>query len=187
MFSLGENMTEISAVFIHSALCLTTGPKPLSKRALHIVRSKSFLLQMWVSSPFFQVATGWTVRGSNPGGGARYSAPVQTGPGAHPPSYTMGTESFPGVKRPRHGFDHPPHLESRLKKKIRDIILHPSRPLWPVTWWILYLPLLSVSLYAQCTRLHRVVTEITTWNHQINERIPECYVRWRLIVLETLR
>ena len=40
---------------------------------------------------------GWTVRGSNPGG-ARYSAPVQTGPGAHPASYTMGTVSFPGVK-----------------------------------------------------------------------------------------
>ena len=31
---------------------------------------------------------------------ARFSAPVQNGPGAHPASYTMGTESFPGVKRP---------------------------------------------------------------------------------------
>ena len=40
-------------------------------------------------------ATGWTVRGSNPGG-ARFSAPVQTGPGAHPASYTMGIGSFPG-------------------------------------------------------------------------------------------
>ena len=29
---------------------------------------------------------------------ARFSAPVQTGPGAHPASYTMGTGSFPGVK-----------------------------------------------------------------------------------------
>ena len=27
---------------------------------------------------------------------ARFSAPVQTGPGAHPASCTMGTESFPG-------------------------------------------------------------------------------------------
>jgi hypothetical protein len=27
-------------------------------------------------------------------------APAHTGPGAHPASYTMGTESFPGVKRP---------------------------------------------------------------------------------------
>ena len=31
--------------------------------------------------------------------GARFSAPVQTGPGAHPASCTMGTGSFPGVKR----------------------------------------------------------------------------------------
>jgi hypothetical protein len=28
---------------------------------------------------------------------ARFSAPVQTGPGAHPASCTMGTVSFPGV------------------------------------------------------------------------------------------
>ena len=28
---------------------------------------------------------------------ARLSAPVQTGPGAHPASCTMGTGSFPGV------------------------------------------------------------------------------------------
>jgi len=41
----------------------------------------------------------WTVRGSNPGvEGARFSAPVQTGPGAHPASCTMGTGSFPGVE-----------------------------------------------------------------------------------------
>jgi len=44
-----------------------------------------------------RLATGWTVRGSNPGG-ARFSAPVQTGPGAHPASCTMGTGSFQGVK-----------------------------------------------------------------------------------------
>ena len=34
-------------------------------------------------------------------GGARFSAPVQTGPGAHPASCTMGTLSFPGVKSGR--------------------------------------------------------------------------------------
>ena len=38
--------------------------------------------------------------GSNPGG-ARFSAPVQTGPGAHPASCTMGTGSFPGIKSGR--------------------------------------------------------------------------------------
>jgi len=30
--------------------------------------------------------------------GARFTAPLQTGPGAHPASCTMGTGSFPGVK-----------------------------------------------------------------------------------------
>jgi len=40
-----------------------------------------------------RLATGWTVRGSNPGG-AKFSAPVQTGPGAHTASYTMGTGSI---------------------------------------------------------------------------------------------
>jgi len=43
------------------------------------------------------------------------SASVQTGPGAHPASFTTGTGSFPGVKRPGHGVDHPPHLAPRLK------------------------------------------------------------------------
>ena len=46
------------------------------------------------------IATGYGLGG--PGiesrWGARFSALVQTGPGAHPASYTMGTGSFPGVK-----------------------------------------------------------------------------------------
>ena len=49
--------------------------------------------------------------------GARFSAPVQTGPEVHPASYTMGTGSFPGVKLPAHGVDHPPHLAQRLKEE----------------------------------------------------------------------
>ena len=53
-----------------------------------------------------------------PVGGARFSAPVQTGPGAHPASYTMGTGTFPGVKRPGRDVDHPPHLAPRWKKEL---------------------------------------------------------------------
>jgi hypothetical protein len=33
--------------------------------------------------------------------GRNFSAPVQTGPGAHPASCTMGTRSFPGAKSGR--------------------------------------------------------------------------------------
>ena len=64
-----------------------------------------------------RLANGWTVRGSNPGGGRDFSAPVQIGPGAHPASCTMGTGSFLGVKRPGRGVDHPPHLAPRLKEE----------------------------------------------------------------------
>jgi hypothetical protein len=45
----------------------------------------------------------------------RFSAPVHTGPGANPASCTVGTGSFPGVKRPERGVDHPPHLAPRLR------------------------------------------------------------------------
>jgi len=41
--------------------------------------------------------------------GSTYSAPVQTGPGAHPASYIMGTESFPGVNSGR-GVTLTPHF-----------------------------------------------------------------------------
>ena len=49
------------------------------------------------------IATGYGLDG--PGiesrWGARFSAPVQTGHGAHPASCTMGTGFFPGVKSGR--------------------------------------------------------------------------------------
>ena len=48
--------------------------------------------------------------------GPRFSAPFHTGPRAHPASYTMGTGSFPGVRRLGRGIDYPPHLAPRLKK-----------------------------------------------------------------------
>jgi hypothetical protein len=48
---------------------------------------------------------------------ARFSAPVQTGPGAHPASCTMGTGSFKGVNPQGRGVDHQPHLALKLKKE----------------------------------------------------------------------
>ena len=58
--------------------------------------------------------------------GARFSGPVQTGPGAHPASYTMGTGSFPGVKRPGGiEVEHPLHLTARLKREYSYTLLPP--------------------------------------------------------------
>jgi hypothetical protein len=64
--------------------------------------------------------------------GARFSAPVQTGRGAHPASDTMGTVSFPEVKRPGRGVGQPPHLALRLKKEYGYTSTPPSGPSWPV-------------------------------------------------------
>jgi len=52
---------------------------------------------------------------------AGFFAPVQTGTGAHPTSCTMGTGSLfrgKGVKRPGHGFNHPPPPVAKFKERI---------------------------------------------------------------------
>ena len=49
--------------------------------------------------------------------GAGFSTFVQNGPAAHPASYKMSIRSFPEVKRPQHGVDHPPHIAPRFKKE----------------------------------------------------------------------
>ena len=53
-------------------------------------------------------------------GGARFSPSVQTGPGAHTASCSIGTGSLPGVKQPGRGFDHTPHLAPRSPVCARD-------------------------------------------------------------------
>jgi hypothetical protein len=64
------------------------------------------------------IATDYRLDGPryNPGG-VRFFAHVQTGTGAHPASCTMGTGSFPGVKQPGRGADHPPPSSAEVKKR----------------------------------------------------------------------
>jgi len=72
--------------------------------------------------------------------GARSSAPVRTGPGAHPASYTMGTLSYPGVKRPGRDADHPPPSSVEVEERIELYIYFTSGPSWPVIGLPLPLP-----------------------------------------------
>jgi hypothetical protein len=58
--------------------------------------------------------------------GVRFSAPVQTGPGAHPASCTMGTGSFPGVEGGRDGTLTPhPLLVPRSKNRVELYLYSP--------------------------------------------------------------
>ena len=66
------------------------------------------------------------------GGGARFSAPVQTVRGAHPASCTMGTGSFLGVKRQGRGADHSPPSACRGYERVGLYLYSPSGPQWPV-------------------------------------------------------
>jgi hypothetical protein len=63
---------------------------------------------------------------------ARFSATVQTGPGAHPASSTMGTGSVPGVKRPVRGVDHPPASRAEVKERVELYLYSTSGTSWPV-------------------------------------------------------
>ena len=58
--------------------------------------------------------------------GARFSAPVQAGPGAHPASCTMDTGSFPRVKLPGRGADPPiPNFSAEVLNWV-ELYLYPS-------------------------------------------------------------
>ena len=86
---------------------------------------------------------------------AWFFAPVQTGPGAHPASRTMGTGSFPGVKRPGRGVDHPPPSSTEVEGRVELYICSPSGPSWSVLGRPLPLPLsdlITTYFYSRFTR-----------------------------------
>jgi len=64
--------------------------------------------------------------------GARFSAPLQTGPEARPAFYTLGTGSCLGVKRLGHGVDHPPSSSAEVKERVELYLYSPSGTSWPV-------------------------------------------------------
>ena len=60
---------------------------------------------------------------------ARFSAPVQTGPGSHPATYTNGYwVSFSGVKRPGRGVDYPPPSSAEVKERVELYLYALSGP-----------------------------------------------------------
>ena len=114
---------------------------PLSSCKIRII------VQHWTSSgrgSVFGIATGYGLEdpGIESRWRARFSAPVQIGPGAHPASRTMDTGSFPEVKSGR------------------SVKLTPHPLLVPWSWKSIAIPLLPlwvvrpVQSLSACTRVH---------------------------------
>ena len=91
--------------------------------------------------------------GDRIGFGARFSTPVQTGPGAHPASCTVGTVSFQEVKSGRDVTLTPHPILVPWSRKSRAI---PLLPLWAVR---------HVQSLSACTRLHFTFIVLYVWNH----------------------
>jgi hypothetical protein len=107
------------------------------------------------------IVTGWTVRGSNPGGGKIFRTRPDRPWG--PPSFiTVSISSFPGVKQPGRSVDHSSHLAPRSKKEW-SYISTPRLDLCGLFWGELYLYLYP---YLYCSLL----LALTVWH------IVQCYV-----------
>jgi len=76
----------------------------------------------------------WTVRESHAGVGASFCAPGQTGPGAHPASFKMGTASIMKVMRPQRGVDNPLPSSAEVEETVELQLYFPSGLSWPVLW-----------------------------------------------------
>jgi len=77
-------------------------------------------------------ATGWTVRGSDPGGGEILLTCPDRPWGPPNLVFNWYRVSFPGVKRLGRGVDHPPKSSSKVKERVQLYLYSPSGPSWPV-------------------------------------------------------
>jgi hypothetical protein len=81
-----------------------------------------------------------------------------------PPSllYNGYRVSFPGVKRPGRGVDHPPSSSARVKDRVELYLYSPSGPSWPILGRTLPLPFilpLLLEFGKQCTKQNKQPTD----------------------------
>jgi hypothetical protein len=96
--------------------------------------------------------------------GERLSTPVQTGPGAHPAFYIMGSGLFLGVKRSGRGVNHPPPSSAEVKERVDLHLYSLSGPSWSVTGRTL--PLL-VFIFLSCNTPNCVSSLLRFLDHTL--------------------
>jgi hypothetical protein len=72
-----------------------------------------------------RLATAWTVRGSNPGEGEIFRTHPDRPWGPPSLQYNVYRVSFPGVKRPGRGADHPPSSNTDVKERVKLYVESP--------------------------------------------------------------
>ena len=96
--------------------------------SLHFAAERAILAKL----SFFNLTRyGLYGPGSDPNGGEIFRV-VQTGPGALPVSYTMGTGSLSEVKRPGRGVERPPTSSVEVKERVQLYHYSHSVLLWQV-------------------------------------------------------
>ena len=101
---------------------------------------------------------------------ARFSAHVQTGPGAHLASCTMSNASFSGVKRPRRSTDHPSPSKFRGQERVGLYLYSPSGPSW-LLWENLYLFTLYVYKRTVCVAVHTKFYQNPSFGSEISKAL----------------
>jgi hypothetical protein len=75
---------------------------------------------------------GWTIRRSNPGGGEIFRTREDRPRGPPILLYKGYPESFPVVKRPERGVNHPHPSSAEVKERVELYLYSLSGPSWPV-------------------------------------------------------
>ena len=78
---------------------------------------------------------GWTVQGSNPGSGEILRTRPHRSYGTPTFLYNGYRVSFPGVKRPGRGVNHPLPAIVEVKKPVQLHLHSPSGNAWPIPEW----------------------------------------------------
>jgi hypothetical protein len=74
------------------------------------------------------IATSWTLRGSNPGVGEIFRTRLDRPWGSPNLLYNGYRVSFPEIKRPGRGVDHPLSSSARVKERVQLYLYSPSGP-----------------------------------------------------------